>query len=246
MPEKARIHYVITKGGGAPNVVPDDAESWYFVRSPQRHQVDELIERVNKIAQGAALMTETTLDIQFLAGSYNYLPNKRLTSRVLDILNELGPLEFSEEEVAFAQTISRAFPDELRQQLTRSENIDVGRVDDGLIAEIQPMSGEGEVMPGSTDVSDVSWIAPTAQLMTTCFALGTPGHSWAITATSGMSIGHKGMLLAAKAMAIAAADAIVDSQFLAEVRSEFVASTAGRPFMSPIPTEVQPRNSNAA
>jgi aminobenzoyl-glutamate utilization protein B len=242
MPEKARIHYVITKGGGAPNVVPDDAESWYFVRSPERHQVDELIERVNNIARGAALMTETELEIQFLAGSYNYLPNKVLTSRVLEILNELGPLEFTDDEVEFAKTISRAFPQELRNQLTVAESVPVDRVDDGLITDILPLTGEGEVMPGSTDVSDVSWIAPTAQLMTTCFALGTPGHSWAITATSGMSIGEKGMLHAAKAMAIAAVDAIVEPELLAKVKQEFAESTAGRPFTSPIPPDVKPRN----
>ena len=242
MPEKARIHYVITKGGGAPNVVPDDAESWYFVRSPERHQVDELIERVNNIARGAALMTETELEIQFLAGSYNFLPNKTLTARVLDILNELGPLEFTDEEIAFAQTISRAFPLELRNQLTKAESVPIARVDEGLVTDIQPFIGEGEVMPGSTDVSDVSWVAPTAQLLTTCFALGTPGHSWAITATSGMSIGHKGMLHAAKAMAIAAADAIAEPELLASIKQEFAASTADRPFTSPIPPDVKPRN----
>jgi aminobenzoyl-glutamate utilization protein B len=242
MPEKARIHYVITKGGGAPNVVPDDCEVWYYVRSPERHQVDELLERVNNVARGAALMTETTLEINFQAGSYNYLPNKALSRRVFDALNELGPAEFTDEEIETARTISRAFPQTLREQLTRAEYLPASRYDEGLVAEILPMVGEGDVMAGSTDVSDVSWIAPTAQLLTTCFALGTPGHSWAITATSGMSIGQKGMILAAKAMAITAADAIADPELLAAAKAEFAEATSGRPFRSPIPPEVRPRD----
>jgi aminobenzoyl-glutamate utilization protein B len=246
MPEKARIHYVITSGGGAPNVVPDDAEVWYYVRSPERHQVDELLERVNNIARGAALMTETQLEINFLAGSYNFLPNKTISRHILDVLNEIGPVEFTDEEFETARTISRAFPQSLREKLTRDEFLPVDRFDDGLVPEILPVLGEDDVMPGSTDVSDVSWIAPTAQLMTTCFALGTPGHSWAITATSGMSIGHKGMMLAARAMAIAATDAILDPELLAMAKAEFAEATAGRPFTSPIPANVKPRNPDAA
>lgn len=246
MPDAARIHYVITNGGGAPNVVPDDAESWYYVRSPERYQVDELIERVNKIARGAALMTETEVEIRFLAGSYNYLPNNVMTRHLQGVLEELGEIAFSEEEVAFGQQIVSAFPRGLRQSLAAADGIPASMLDEGITGKVFPLEGEGTVMPGSTDVSDVSWIAPTAQILTSCFAIGVPGHSWAITATSGMSIGHKGMMHAARAMAIGAADAIADPALLAAASVEFSESTKGRPFTSPIPVDVQPRNPLAA
>ncbi|MGC4107411.1 MAG: amidohydrolase [Thermomicrobiales bacterium] len=246
MPDAARIHYVITNGGGAPNVVPDDAESWYYVRSPERYQVDELIERVNNIARGAAMMTETEVEIRFLAGSYNYLPNMVMTRHLQGVLEELGEIAFSEDEVAFGQKIVSAFPRGLRERLAAADGIPASMLDEGITGKVFPLDGEGTVMPGSTDVSDVSWIAPTAQILTSCFAIGVPGHSWAITATSGMSIGHKGMMHAARAMAIGAADAIVDPALLAAAQAEFAASTKGRPFTSPIPAEVQPRNPLAA
>jgi aminobenzoyl-glutamate utilization protein B len=241
MPDAARIHYVITNGGGAPNVVPDDAESWYYVRSPERYQVDELIERVNNIARGAAMMTETEVEIRFLAGSYNYLPNMAMTRHLQGVLEELGDIAFTEDEIGFGQEIVSAFPRTLRQSLAAADNIPASMLDDGITGKVFPLEGEGTVMPGSTDVSDVSWIAPTAQILTSCFAIGVPGHSWAITATSGMSIGHKGMMHAARAMAFGAADAILDPALLAAAQEEFAASTKGRPFTSPIPPEVMPR-----
>jgi aminobenzoyl-glutamate utilization protein B len=241
MPEKARIHYVITNGGGAPNVVPDDCEVWYYVRSPERYQVDALLERVNNVARGAALMTETMLEIAFQAGSYNYLPNMVLTHHMMDILNEIGGVEFTPEETSFAQKIARAYPEELRLGVLASDKLDASFLDRGLTGDVFPIRDEGEVLSGSTDVSDVSWIAPTAQVWASCFVLGAPGHSWANTATSGMSIGHKGMLHAAKVMAITAADAIADPALLTQARAEFSAATAGRPFVSPIPAHVQPR-----
>ena len=106
---------------------------------------------------------------------------------------------------------------------------------------VLPIMDEGEVLPGSTDVSDVSWNTPVAQVWTSCFVAGAPGHSWANTATSGMSIGHKGMMHAARIMAITAADAVADPDLLAAARSEFEAATANRPFVSPIPPDVVPR-----
>jgi len=241
MPDAARIHYVITNGGGAPNVVPDDCEVWSFVRAPERHQVDELIERVYNCARGAALMTETEVHINFIAGGYNYLPNKTLTCRIQDTLDELGPIAFDREEVTFAKTIAATYSEGLRASILAADGLPASMIDDGLTGDVYPITGEGDVMPGSTDVSDVSWIAPTGQVLTTCFVLGAPGHSWANTATAGMSIGHKGMLHAAKAMALTAADLILDPTLLQQAKDEFAESTAGRPFTSPIPPEVKPR-----
>jgi aminobenzoyl-glutamate utilization protein B len=241
MSEKARIHYVITKGGGAPNVVPDDCEVWYFIRSPERHQVEELTERVRKIAEGAALMTETTLEVNFLSGAYNMLSNDVIGDHLMAVLEEMGPLEFTDEERAYAQRIVESYPRELRASILAQRKLPAELIDQALNGEVWPIRDRGDVSSGSTDVSDVSWITPTAQITTTTWALAIPGHSWAVTATGAMSIGHKGMLHAAKAMAITAADFIVDPALLERAKAEFVASTKGRPYQCPIPAGVQPR-----
>ena len=239
--DAARIHYVITNGGGAPNVVPDDAEVWYFIRSPERYQVEELTERVRKIAQGAALMTETTLEEIFVSGAYNMLSNDVISEQMMTVLEELGPMEFTEEEIAYGKTIADTFPEELRAYMLEAESLPREIVDQGLNGEVWPIRDADKVMPGSTDVSDVSWITPTSQITTTCFALGVPGHSWAITATGKMSIGHKGMIHAAKAMAITAADFVLDPALLQRAKDKFAEDTAGRPYKCPIPAHVQPR-----
>jgi aminobenzoyl-glutamate utilization protein B len=241
MPEKARIHYVITNGGGAPNVVPDDAEVWYFIRSPERYQVDELTERVRKIAQGAAMMTETTLEENFVAGAYNVLPNNVLSDHMMTVLEELGPIEFTDEERAYGKTIAEQFSPDLRAFLLQQEKLPAELIESGLNGDVWPIRDRGECMPGSTDVADVSWITPTAQITTTTWALGIPGHSWAVTATGAMSIGHKGMIHAAKTMAITAADAILNPSIIEAAQAEFAESTAGRPYQCPVPAHVMPR-----
>ena len=241
MIEKARIHYVITNGGGAPNVVPDDCEVWYFVRAPERHQVDELTERVRRIAQGAALMTETTVEENFVAGAYNMLPNKVITRKMGEVLEALGEIAFTPDEFDYGRRVAAQYPEELRKGILTKRKLPVEIVDDGLSATVWPMKDDGEVGSGSTDVADVSWITPTSQFRTTCFALGVPGHSWANTSTSGVSIGHKGMLHAARGMAITAAEFILDPALLQEAKDEFAAFTADRPYQCPIPAHVQPR-----
>jgi aminobenzoyl-glutamate utilization protein B len=239
--EKARIHYVITNGGGAPNVVPDDAEVWYFVRAPERDQVNELTERVRKIAQGAALMTETTMSEQFISGAYNLLPNMTLTRHVDAMLQSLGDIPFDDEEIAFAKRVAQQYPEAGRVAGLVKRGLPAEIANDGLSAKPWPILDEGELGSGSTDVADVSWIAPTVQLRTACFAIGAPGHSWAHTATSGVGIGHKGMMHAAKGMAIVAADVVRDPDLLAAAKAEFTEKTAGRPYQCPIPPDVMPR-----
>jgi aminobenzoyl-glutamate utilization protein B len=241
IPDAARIHYVIAQGGGAPNVVPDEAEVWYFIRSPDRAQVDDLTLRVRKIAEGAALMTETTLNEVFLAGAYNMLSNQVITDRIQEVIEELGPIEFEDAEIQFAKEVVSAFPESLRLGILKQSKMPADLIDAGLPDRTFPMFGMGETMPGSTDVSDVSWNTPTAQFMTACFPLPTPGHSWAITSTGAMSIGHKGMMHAAKVLAIVCADLIDQPELLAAARAEFVESTAGRPYVCPIPADVSPR-----
>ncbi len=240
MPEKARIHYVITNGGGAPNVVPDDAEVWYFIRSPDRQQVEELTQRVSKIAQGAAMMTETTLEEKFGSGTYNLLYNDVVGEVLYQVLQALGPIEFTEEEHAFARSVVESFPSDLRASLLDKRGLPEDILDQSLNGEIWPIVGKGEPGGGSTDVSDVSWIAPTGQVTTTTWALAIPGHSWAVTATGAMSIGHKGMLHAAKTLATAAATFVLDPTLLQRAKDEFASSTAGRPYKCPIPDHITP------
>ena len=239
--DAARIHYVITNGGGAPNVVPDDAEVWYFIRAPERWQVEELTERVRKVAQGAALMTETRLEEHFISGAYNVLSNQVLSDQMFKVMEELGPLEFSEDEITWAKTIASSYPEELRRGILRQQRLPESLLDEGLSSDVWPIRDRDKKGGGSTDVADVSWITPTSQIGTACFPLGVPGHSWANTSTSGVSIGHKGMIHAAKAMAMTAADFYLDPELRARARAEFEASTAGQPYQCPIPAHVKPR-----
>lgn len=241
IPDAARIHYVITNGGGAPNVVPDDCEVWYFIRSPERDQVEELAERVRNIAKGAALMTETTVTENFLSGAYNMLSNQVMSEHFSKILFELGPIDFTDDEVAYGKTIAESFPEPLRRGILQAAQLPEELVSVGLTGEVFPIRDVGKVLPGSTDVSDVSWITPTAQFTTTCFPVAIPGHSWGITATGAMSIGHKGMVHAAKVLAIAAVDLHQNAELLQAAKDEFAASTKGRPYTCPIPADVQPR-----
>ena len=241
IPDPARIHYVITNGGGAPNVVPDEAEVWYFIRSPERYQVDELTVRVRKVAEGAALMTETELTEIFQAGSYNMLTNQVLADRMQAVIEELGPIEFEDAERDYARTIAEAFPESLRLALLKMSKEPAAWLDAGLPDRTLPIRDRGETMSGSTDVSDVSWNTPTAQFSTTCFPLATPGHSWAITSTGGMSIGHKGMIHAAKVLSIVCAELFEQPDLLAAAKAEFADATAGRPYVCPIPANVEPR-----
>jgi aminobenzoyl-glutamate utilization protein B len=241
MPESARIHYVITQGGGAPNVVPDEAEVWYFVRAPERSMVEELTDRVRNIAKGATLMTETTVSEIFNAGAYNMLSNQVIGDRMQEVLEDLGPIQFEEAEIEFAKKVSASFPDSLRQGILKAESLPVDLMNQGLPTQVYPIRDRGKTMPGSTDVADVSWITPTAQFTTTTSPLATPGHSWAITTAAGVSIGHKGMMHAAKVLAIVAQDLWEKPELLEAAKAEFQTSTGGKAYVCPIPADVQPR-----
>ena len=219
--EKARIHYVITNGGGAPNVVPEEAEVWYFVRAPERDQVEEITARVRKIAEGATLMTETTVEEHFQAGAYNVLPNRALADLALGLLRELGPLEFTAEEQQYAQTIVEGYPAGTRETSLRAMEMPLRLLETPLNSEILDPIDEGKVGAGSTDVGDVSWVVPTVQLMAAVWVPGTPAHSWQAVAAGGMSIGTKGMMVAAKAMALTAVELLATPSEIAKAKAEF-------------------------
>jgi aminobenzoyl-glutamate utilization protein B len=205
VPEDTRMHYVITSGGAAPNVVPDFAEVYYYVRHPDSKQVAEIFDRLVKISQGAALGTGTTVEHEIIHAVYAMLPSDAL-ARVMDRnLRKVGGVQYSSEEQVFAERIRMSFGADA-PPLTNANRIEQ--------LELKEASG-------STDVADVSWAAPTAGLRTATWVPGTASHSWQAAAASGTSIGVKGMLVAAKTLTLTAIDLFTDAQALNDAKAEY-------------------------
>ena len=203
--ERSRIHYVITRGGEAPNVVPAYAEVYYYVRHPQRSEVRDMWERLVRIANGAALGTDTRVEIEITGGVHELLPNEVLSEVMLKNLNEVGGFSYTDEERAFAEKIQKTLPGEM-PPLSRTATIGKSRK---------------ATEAGSTDVGDVSWVVPTIGLSTATWVPGTPPHSWQAVAAGGTSIGTKGMMLAAKTMALTAMDLFSDPLKIEAGHKEF-------------------------
>jgi aminobenzoyl-glutamate utilization protein B len=240
--QDARIHYVIEEGGGQPNVVPDYARSWYLVRAPERDQLEPIYNRILKIAEGAALMTETTLKVEFVKGIYNKIPSRALSELVTANMREIGAPTYTEEEMRFAEEIATSIsPEEKRDSLRKSKRPGWEELTDVLLDNTIPDAwNEGEVSHGSTDVSDVSWHAPTMEFGTTTYVLGTPGHSWQNVAMSGMSIGHKSLIFASKIIAASAIDLLTKPDLLKTAKDELDKRLMGRTYKSPVPLEAKP------
>lgn len=204
MPSNARMHYIITKGGKAPNIVPELAEVYYYVRHPQVQGVQALFDRVVAAAEGAAQGTQTRMEYEVMHGNYPLLRNDVLANLVHQQLTALGGVSYDAAETQFANTIRQTFFGTLGSL--------------SMTQEIQPFKFR-QIM-GSTDVGDVSWNVPTAGFGTATWVPGTPAHSWQAVATGGMSIGHKGMLLAAKVLATTARELFHNPQILADAQAE--------------------------
>jgi len=235
--EESRIHCVITNGGLAPNVVPDYAQIWYFVRAPRREQVEEIYSRVLDIAKGAALMTGTTFDVEFITGCYEYLPNNTIGEIMKEKLKEVGAPKFTEEERKFATELEKTMPAGSFETTLKSSGLtreEVGGFLSDKIIENGPLS-KGKILAGSTDVGDVSWITPTAQFITTATGVNVAQHSWQSTATFGSSIGSKGMIVAAKTLALTAFDLLTKPNILNNAQDEFKKVTGGKKYISPLP-----------
>lgn len=240
--DKARIHYVIEAGGSQPNVVPDYARSWYYIRAPERDQVDHIYTRILKIAEGAAMMTETTLKVEFLTGVYNNLPSKVLSGVVVTNMREIGAPKYTKNELAFAAEIAKSFPKEQKIDNLRKSKLPSWEryVDIDIVTEILDPWNEGDVSGGSTDVSDVSWQMPTMEFGTAAFVLGAPGHSWQTVACSGTSLGHKSLVFASKTMSGTALDLLTKPVLLAKAREEHAKKMQGRKYKCAIPDEIGP------
>ncbi|MDR3138694.1 MAG: amidohydrolase [Treponema sp.] len=249
---EARIHYAITNTGGfSPNVVQSRGEVLYLIRSPRLPQAEEIYRRVNKIAQGAALMTETELDIEFIKACADIIPNKTLARVLYDNFKTQELPLYTGEEQAFAAALAKTSPKppgaEAAMFLVDAEKDRAEytkRLGDKSICDLLlPFYDEARepVFPGSSDVGDVSWNVPTAQIVTACYALGTAEHSWQLVSQTRSSLGHKGLILAAKVIAGACVDLLEQPGLAEKARAELEQRLEGQPYRSAIPPEVKPR-----
>lgn len=208
IPQETRIHYVITNGGKAPNVVPDFAEVYYYVRHPKRDQVKQIFERVVTAAKAAAMGTETKMDYEIIGGTHDLLLNKTLGEAMQKNLEKVGGVKYSPEEVAFAEKIQASFGYKAPAIASADS--------------IKPLKIEMDAGGGSTDVGDVSYALPTVGLRAATWAPGTPAHSWQAVACGGTEMGTKGMLVAAKTMALTAIDLFTQPELIKKSKEEFI------------------------
>lgn len=231
----ARIHYTITNAGGSPNVIPEKAESWYYVRAPLRQDVDSITKRLLKIADGAALMTETTVNHTVLGGCYHLLSNQVLCDLTYKNMTEIKPPIYNEEELDFARSMQESLDPalvegEIKKFMALSD--DKPYMHQGVLDQEQAKS---VVVSGSSDSGDVSWIMPMNLFLTAAWPLGVPAHSWQATASSGSSLGQKSMQYAAKIMAGIAYDLLNEPSFVSATQEEFRERTKHAKYVSPLP-----------
>ncbi|WP_157019094.1 M20 family metallopeptidase [Mesorhizobium xinjiangense] len=239
MPSSARIHYAMIDGGGiAPNVVQGKATVRYAVRARDVHGMMALNERVIKIAKGAAMMTETQVDIRVLSAVSNLLANTPMDETMQANMDRLGPVVFDAADRAFAARIQETLSEE--DIVSDYHRCGVEPMDDKPLCDfIVPFRQVGEAMIGSTDVGDVSWAVPTAQARVATHAIGTPGHSWQITAQGKAGPAHKGLVYAAKVMAGSAVDLLNNPHLLEAARDDHRRRTSKTPYICPIPPDVK-------
>lgn len=246
MIQEARVHYAYRDaGGGAPNVVQDHAALYYFIRAPKVSQAMELRERVDNCARGAALMTGTTLEITTTDGLCDFIPNQTLSALLQRGMEEIGAPRFSQADQALAARFQEGYPAEELKAKNESYEKEYGPqiaaqlAGKALMDIILPLKFDPAASPGSTDVGDVSYVCPTVQLNMATYAIGTPGHSWQLTAQGGCSIGHEGMLAAAKVLAYAGVRAMEDPKVLEQAKEEYQKATGGK-YICPVPLDLEP------
>lgn len=207
VPQETRIHYVITNGGKAPNVVPDYAEVYYYVRHPRKDDVKAIFDRVVKAANGAAMGTETTMDYEIIGGTHDLLLNETLAEVMQHNLDKIGGVSYTPEEKQFAQKIQSSFG----YQVPAIETAGA----------VKPLRVEMNAGGGSTDVGDVSYAVPTVGMGAATWVPGTPAHSWQAVACGGTEIGTKGMMVAAKTLALTAIDLYTNPALIKDATEEF-------------------------
>jgi aminobenzoyl-glutamate utilization protein B len=207
VPQETRIHYVITNGGKAPNVVPDFAEVYYYVRHPKRELVVSIFDRVVKAAEGAAMGTGTKVEYEIIGGTHDLLLNKTLADVMQKNLEKVGGVTYTAEEIEFGKKIQSSF------------GYSAPAIESAAI--VKPIKTEEDAGGGSTDVGDVSYAVPTVGLRTATWVPGTPAHSWQAVACGGMEIGTKGLMVAAKTMTLTAIDLFTNPVLIEQAKEEF-------------------------
>jgi aminobenzoyl-glutamate utilization protein B len=210
MPSDTRMHYIITDGGKAPNVVPDFAEVYYYVRHPRRDVLKSLFERLVKIAEAGALGTGTKMEYEITGGVYEVLPIDVLAKAMHENMLKVGGVKYTQEEVLFGKKLQESFVDAIKPDVTEA-------------ASIQPYKGisDDNRSGGSTDVADVSWVVPTVGFRAATWIPGTPSHSWQAVACGGTEIGIKGMMVAAKTLALTGIDLFSNQTLIDQAKAEW-------------------------
>lgn len=248
--QEIRIHYAFMDAGGtAPGVVQSHASLMYLLRAPELHQVRELYERVNKIARGAAQMTETEVKIDFVKACSNILVNRTLAEIMQKNMDELGPVPFTKEDMDQAEKVAATpgmMDDYYEEMLSDVKNLDkrmklAQEQKLPLRGMVFPIPDKEEVSPSSSDVGDVSWNCPTAQISVTTMPAGTPMHSWQEVSVGKSSMAHCGMLYAGKAIAGSVIDVFEDPEILVKAKEEMKLRMGGHEYIAPIPPEVTPK-----
>jgi len=228
VPSNTRIHYIISNGGAAPNIVPDTAELYLYARSPSLSVLDDVWSRILRVANGAAMMTDTRLELKELSGSANMLPNDVLANVAQKNLEEVGGFRYSPEERHFAEELQKSLPPDSAGNLDST-------------AEVFPLKRPDPNSPqASTDAGDVSWNVPMIGFGTATFVPGVAAHTWQAAACAGMTIGQKGMVVAAKTLAITGIDLFTNPQLVADAKVEFRKQTQGKTYKSAIPEGTKP------
>ncbi|WPB84013.1 M20 family metallopeptidase [Sediminicoccus rosea] len=238
IPQESRIHYAYLDAGGvAPNVVQAKAKVRYLIRAADVKALNSLVARVRKIADGAALMTDTRVETQVISAVSNLLGNTPLERLMQDALDRLGPPPFDAEDRKRAAEFQATLSEEDIAAAFRK--VGMPRNDDPLAGSIVPLDSKRAPMIGSTDVGDVSWVVPTVQARGATHAIGTPLHSWQATAQGKLPHAHKGMVHVAKVMASTAVEALQKPEIIAAAKADH-AARAGGPYVCPLPADAKP------
>ena len=248
MPQDCRVHYAITDAGGkAANVVQARAEVLYLIRAPEMPQALDLARRVEKVARGAAMMTETEVEVAFDTASTSLLPNITLETAMHEHMVALGPIAFDEADLAFARSIQKTFTEEairssIRLYQIKGDVFSNTRIDGStpMHMGLREFEGQSHFRAGSTDVGDVSWVVPTAQCWAPAWAIGTNPHTWQVVAQGKSAAAHKAMSHAAKTLATTGLSLMMSPLLLAEARAEWRERTEGKPYVCPIPLDIMP------
>jgi aminobenzoyl-glutamate utilization protein B len=239
MPSEARVHYALLDTGGiAPNVVQAHARVRYSIRDRDLPGMSALVARVHKIAQGAALMTETSMEMRIISAVSNVLDNTPLEQTLHRIMQDLGPPHFDEADKEFAAKIRATLTEKDIASVYHSIGMDP--TDRPLADFIVPLDAKRNPQIGSTDVGDVSWVVPTVQVHAPTVAIGTPFHTWQIVAQGKSPHAHKAMVQAAKAMAALGVQALGDPELIAAAKADLAKRTARTPYVNPLPDNVAP------